>query len=373
LLSLFLFSCLLVFHALSSSYLSSKLWKDYHSEKIKKNSGISQHDYNSDLSTSLINDGNHGDDTTFSYILNQSDTNGIDEIYIDKSNHCSFLPSHTNSSYPIPLVLMALGRSGSSVTWDTLSRLMGKEPNVAFEITGGNVEKSQKFMASISPDIGNKWASLKVCTIQNQQRNKNSAIAGFQWKPYENTVQHKYGIGAINEMAKHQNPPIRVIYQKRNPINVILSNLKHRGYVGTGHVKAHCPVGDLKCAQEHNNRSSISVSLTELLQRLEYSQITHDGIEKALIESGISFIQVNYEDLYPLEDNDILGGIEGSAIEWNRLLEFLTSGQHQNVTMKEVKSHFSIMPTHKPRNETVTNWSELEEGLRRHGYGYLLD
>ena len=77
---------------------------------------------------------------------------------------------------------MGLGRSGSSITWDTMAQLTG-EANVAYEVNGGNMTKSKLFFNSIYPDLGPYWAIDRLCNIQKRviSQNPHSGIAGFQW------------------------------------------------------------------------------------------------------------------------------------------------------------------------------------------------
>lgn len=95
------------------------------------------------------------------------------EIWIGGELACTF----RDESGPQPVILISTGRAGSSVTWDTVTRLVGR-PNVAFEYTGGNRTKSQIFFDSIDPLVGAQWASLQLCQIQAHERVVGSGICG---------------------------------------------------------------------------------------------------------------------------------------------------------------------------------------------------
>lgn len=96
---------------------------------------------------------------------------------------CTFYERGTG---PIPVVLMALGRSGSSITWSTMSALTG-ERNVAYERTGQTIEKTENFFACLEkcPLAYHNWTIQSLCHIQRRRPDVtiNSGIAGFQWKP----------------------------------------------------------------------------------------------------------------------------------------------------------------------------------------------
>jgi len=97
----------------------------------------------------------------------------------ENTNSCQLISPYEG---PLPVILMALGRSGSSVTWDTMARLTG-DTNVAYEVTGGNQTKSRQFFDSINPNIGSSWPIKRLCFIQKRviSQTSHSGIAGFQW------------------------------------------------------------------------------------------------------------------------------------------------------------------------------------------------
>ena len=87
-------------------------------------------------------------------------------VLTESGKYCKFM-THENAS--IPVVLISQGRSGSSVTWDTISRLTG-DPSIAFEFTGGNLTQSVNFFNSIRPGLGVKWASYRLCQVQHRRK-----------------------------------------------------------------------------------------------------------------------------------------------------------------------------------------------------------
>ena len=136
--------------------------------------------------------------------------------YQKKYDRCKF-----QDNGPEPAILMALGRSGSSVTWDTLARLSG-DATIAHEITGGNQEASLGYFNDIKDHINEQWASLRLCNIQryymdkSKNDGKNYAMVGFQWKPYTATFDHHYAIDGLRRLADDGS---KVIYLTRNPLD----------------------------------------------------------------------------------------------------------------------------------------------------------
>jgi hypothetical protein len=116
---------------------------------------------------------------------------------------------------------MAFGRSGSSVTWNTLSRLVG-DATIAYEITGGNQNKSIEFFNSIPHSIHENWATLRLCNIQrrhmkmSKKDRKQYSVVGFQWKPYFATFDHPYSISGLQKLADER---IKVVFLTRNSLD----------------------------------------------------------------------------------------------------------------------------------------------------------
>jgi hypothetical protein len=102
---------------------------------------------------------------------------------MDWTEPCTFYERGTG---PLPVILMALGRSGSSITWSTMSALTG-ERNIAWEETGGNENTSALFFDSLESNqlAFHNWTLQKLCHIQQHRTDVsiNAGIAGFQWKP----------------------------------------------------------------------------------------------------------------------------------------------------------------------------------------------
>lgn len=149
-------------------------------------------------------------------IVNRRGSNSYYIHFKNENERCSF-----HKDGPKPVILMALGRSGSSVTWNTLSLLTG-DKTVAYEITGGNQNKSVDFFNSIPDHIGERWASLRLCNIQQRHMSKSKqdgnrySIVGFQWKPYFASFDHPYALSGLQRLADDR---IKVIYLTRNPLD----------------------------------------------------------------------------------------------------------------------------------------------------------
>jgi len=288
-------------------------------------------------------------------------TESISSIQTNPS--CQFLPE---DDAPLPIILMSLGRSGSSVTWDTMSRLTGGA-NIAYEITGGNRTKSSNFFNNINPSVGSDWAIERLCRIQKSMMLKDTTfgIVGFQWKPYVKTFDHKYSIGALERIAKHRNPHIRVIVLTRNPIDRLISNQRHQGHVNTDEVPHHCKIGDEKCIQKHKLHSKNIVLTTghELLSRIGGALAHDEYIREKLSNIGVKHLQVSYEALFHKDTAD----------EWMKIFNFLKRGPAQNLTMEMVREKFSMASTtSRKHKDTISNYDEVKHTFQGTKFYYLL-
>ena len=305
-----------------------------------------------------------------------SDKKGINcsrEKELDKPSFpCKFKQPYSSAS--IPLILMSMGRSGSSVTWDTLSTMLGSTTK-ASEITGGNRTKAQRFFEGINPKIGNDWPIQRLCNIQQWTMAKidNPVITGFQWKPYLPTLSHPYGIGGVQAIAKFNDPPIKVLYLTRSPLDRIMSNIRHSGHQRTSTVPAHCAIGDTECIKRHQEHSKAIFfeNKEELVGKIKHAMNNDKSALDLLSTNGVKHLSVSYEKLY--HSNDVK--------EWVRIFDFLGKapknvGQNYSLALKRehIEDAFSMAPTSTKRyNETIGNYDEVKEVMDAAGLGYLLN
>ncbi len=271
---------------------------------------------------------------------------------------------------PLPLILISLGRSGSSVLWGTMSHLTGLR-NVAWEYTGGNLNSSREFFHNLKadPKLGYDWPIKKLCKIQRRESVQSpiNGIVGFQWKPYFSSFDHEYAIEGLKAIASHQNPIIRIVYLRRNALDRKISNIRHdRSKIGDGEaISAHCEIGDTACINKHSKYDNAITFPTgsKLMQWLQTDANHEYKIRKRLSDLNVKFVEVTYERLFNSED----------AKEWMRIFQFLGVGPTQNLTIDDVRSSFAMASTHtKSRKETIINFEDVEKTLSGTKFEYLL-
>ncbi len=297
--------------------------------------------------------------------------------YRKKYDRCKFVPKGRG---PQPVLLMSLGRSGSSITWKTISSLaVGAESTStsANEVTGGNKESSKEYFDDIQDHIGKHWIWLKLCNIQRyhmEKRRKNNEkgydannIVGFQWKPYIATFDHHYAIEGLEEIASMDN--VKVILLTRNALDRYMSNIRHKGFQHSDEVPAHCSVDDVECIKRHKEHSQ-GLTLQcdeEFLSRLRHNLYLDEVVADRLSTLGVKHLHVAYEHLYhSTDESDIAEG-------WLRINRFLGIGEQNNLTIGEVKEHFEYASTSPPNHrEIIANYDQVEKFLKNSDLGYLL-
>lgn len=296
-------------------------------------------------------------------IKRQGSSNSYSIHFKTKAERCKF-----DKNGPLPVVLMAIGRSGSSVTWNTLSLLTG-DKTIAYEATGGNQNKSIAFFNDIPDHINERWASLRLCNIQrrhmieSQKDGRNYAIVGFQWKPYFATFDHPYALSGLQRLADDR---IKVIYLTRNPLDRFISNQKHKGFVRSEEVPAHCKVKDVDCVNRHKARQkgiSIDVSVPEkrsnFINHLKQAVEKDHAIRERLDMFGVKHINVEYEKLFDADARD-----DEYAEEWIRILNFLGFESVEKFTIGDIRRTFEYaQTTEKSHEKIISNYEQVKAAL----------
>ena len=278
------------------------------------------------------------------------------------SKNCRMMP---DSEAPVPVILMADGRTGSSITWMTISRMTGY-PNVAYEYTGQQLNKTKIFFDSIRPEVGSHFAVQQLCRLQHDASvvdkvKRGVGIVGFQWKPIAYGTNHEYGQGALEEIAEQG---IRVIHLSRSPLDRLISNRRHEA--NSGKIEAHCATGDDECIKQHAaSESGVILPTGNELKDSLRGGLGHDiFVGDLLATRGIQHIHVDYDRLYNSGNN---------ANEWKRIFKFLGRGPQEDLTMEEVRSNFDLAPTTAKRHKDIIgNFDEVWKTLEGTEYAYMV-
>ena len=274
---------------------------------------------------------------------------------------------------PTPVVFICAGRSGSSNTWKTLSKLAGGKVNRAIEDLGSTPKQVQLFMDTFpSEEYGAWWVQQHLCQITKFHTMSN--IAGFQWKPYKNSLRSSFGQGVLKgisgynaNITKGQPPPssnhasssfIRVLYMTRNNLDVIISKLKHK--IRT-EIVAHCDKDDKDCSQQHNVK--VTLSTNGLLRSLNSMKLKQKNDESTLQLMGVEYYRTSYEKLYNTN----------SAEEWKKILAYLGYPIDKTTAMKDIEAAFPYAKTTTvSRRDILENYDEVRNVLEGTEFEALL-
>lgn len=274
---------------------------------------------------------------------------------------------------PLPLVFMALGRTGSSITWATVAKIMGDpEPEKAIEIVGRINTETTDFYNTVPDELASSWPSSYICDLQSNftERGLKAGLVGFQWKPYMLEFDNSKSLSGLRDLAASNvahHPKIRVIFQTRNPIDRRLSNWRHHGH---SEVAPHCKIGDVECLKEQE-KSAHMTNFTigkDLLQWLKTDKKHEESVFAHLKEAGVDYIHVTYDKLYSSGSGD------EAANEWMRIFRFLGRGPGDGLTMQEVDKNFEMAKTtSKKHKDVMLNYEEVKKTLEGTDFEELLN
>jgi len=275
-------------------------------------------------------------------------------------------------SSPIPVILISLGRSGTKVMWQVISRLTG---HCLFtqEYTGSNPKDSRSFFSGIKLGDNGNWVLRYLCA-QQQKFKEKGGIIGFKWKPNKHSFGkiHEKSNDGLRMIGQYTNPQIKVITSSRNLLDVYLSTLKHRKLKyqnnageDSGVKLDHCLQDDMKCINAHKNvGSNIYLPLDTLLYELHDRSARNTEVDLQLKLFNVTHIKVSYEELF--ESND--------AEEWMRIFRFLGRGPGFHLTKEQVEIAMETVATsNKPsHNVSISNYKEVRDVLKGTEFESLL-
>jgi hypothetical protein len=296
----------------------------------------------------------------------EDDDNLLDcGIKIDNDN--GYTCNLRDSSLGTPTILISFGCSGSSATWQLMSAMTGNYTFEATEDTGSSTKKSLDIFNNIFNQSlhGKCWIRQLLCTRQHHNRQRRddgqsmAGIYGFKWKPYFVTFGSNKSIEALQWLS--HNSHVRVVNNRRNLLDVIISRYKHEDRS----VRSHCTVGDDDCITKHKSAKPTLPTRKggRLINILESLEEETNHADQLLDEYNVPHIDVSYEKLYTSHD---------IAIEWKRLFTFLGVGptsMNDQLTSKELIANMEHAATSSLSfRDKVQNYDEVVNIL--HGTEY---
>ena len=270
------------------------------------------------------------------------------------------VPNCLDPNGPQPVILMSLGRSGSSSTWQVLGKLTGQETK-SVEYTGSSREESIRFFENIGPNDNGLWVLKYMCFMQRVF--PNAGVVGFKWKPNRSILSMDASVNGLKMLGKLQNPSIKVVRSRRNLLDVLISRYKHKR--STSKVPSHCKVGDKKCL-EKQLKAGLGVELPayKLMSLLKTLTKEENDVDKRLKAYGVPRISASFEKLYYSDD----------ASEWKKVLQFLRPKSAKRIgSMSDVRKAMTHQATsHPSHRKTIRNFYEVRKILNGTKFEKLL-
>jgi len=207
-----------------------------------------------------------------------------------------------------------------------------------------------------------EWMLNRMCRLHKEIPD---AIVGFKWKPHlEEFIINEEARESLQLLAslakaaakKGQDPPIRVIRNRRNELDITLSNLKH--YLKPD-LDPHCEQGDEDCIESHEDGKIFVQSIPRLINIVTRDFVTENIIDDMLKALGVSFLPVTYDTLYyPDQISDRVG-------EWNRMVQLVKPGS-PIMSEADIIASTTLESTSSSRyhDDIIKNWKEVHEAFK---------
>lgn len=275
----------------------------------------------------------------------------------------------SDDRWGVPTLLISFGRSGSTVTWDTIAALATGDNGTyqsSTEDMGSGSKAALRFFETIDPTEHGKCAVQRVlCARQRENRLAmesyeinggldGSAVYGTKLKPYLESFGHKKSREALHWLGSQSD--VKVIYLQRNLLDVYLSKYKHSA---TG-LPAHCHKGNTECIQRHQEAlKSLVVPTDTLIEELEHWEHAKNQTIALLETYNVDLVHLQYENLYYGENAD----------EWNKALQHLGKAPARPLTRDDVMAHIEhVATTPASHAEKMANYDEVKAVLENTRY-----
>jgi len=221
------------------------------------------------------------------------------------------------------------------------------------------------FLGSMTEEEGAWWVTEHLC--QFAHRHCDKPLAAFKWKPFVDSFNLPAAQGMLKKIAAFDQPSrIKVVFMTRNPLDVLISKIKHKKSKREieNEIAAHCAVDDKECIEKQKQvGSGLQLPTQSLLKDLKDSLEAFSVFEDTLEAMNVAHVKTSYEELYNRDD----------AEEWMNIFRYLGRGPTKNLTMSDVIGSFALAPTfQRNHNESLANYVEVRDLLMGTDFEKLL-
>jgi hypothetical protein len=271
----------------------------------------------------------------------------------------SFASDAAATSPPRKLVIMSMGRSGSSELGIMLGHLARSDPDkFRTEVFGWN----ETAMAALAAS-GDPRTTLQAYFERQAEAQPLAEYVSMKWKP--NLIDTPPYVSALR-WAKEAGA--RVLWNVRNPLDIIISDIRHQQHAG---LSAHCGAnlsasGTADCVAQHH--SPVELRADNLPAKLLNRTRDEARVQATLTACGVPHLKVRYEDVFSSDEatmtasrNAILGFLE------------LPSASAGELRAAESDGELQLVNTAAPSNcDALSNADEVIAALRGTPYLQLL-
>jgi hypothetical protein len=192
--------------------------------------------------------------------------------------------------------------------------------------------------------------------LGDQRRACPECLIGFKWKPDFDSWRYNSSRFWLAEKR------IPVLYVHRNPIDLLISKLKHNI---SSSLEYHCAPGQEECIKMHKN-VRVNVNLNTVIPLLQKYHMEKYSIPMQLFRTGANFMTVSYENLAFSNDDDRLRLLQA-------IIDFVYPGDNGiTANMSFFRTQFELT---NQRNHSlqISNYAKLVRKLKGSPYAVYLN
>ncbi|KAJ1401804.1 hypothetical protein B484DRAFT_457905 [Ochromonadaceae sp. CCMP2298] len=238
------------------------------------------------------------------------------------------------------MVVMSHGLSGSHLLCDLVGNVLGTE--LGGELLGGN--------AGDMKDNKDPYGQI-VRYFTGEQ--KDAVWAGFKWKP----LYYDDNYGKLLQWLGDRG--VKMVYNFRNPLDVLISSEKHHGLVhGHGY---HCKQGDSKCLDTYTD-VRLTLDTHSLLQKLDDLNHIREMDFARAAQFHVPFLSMDYSDFAEGSEANQLKALQ-------KIADFL--GVDRQLTLKDLRV-LTVSTAPESQADQLINYADVVKILTGTKYQGLL-
>ena len=250
-------------------------------------------------------------------------------------------------------IVLSRGRSGSEYEMEVITRLLtNRTMKGNGEIFGGS---GKKMLALHDP-----LTTMQRYLCPRKHKTNTALYRGFKWKPY---VWNEAYIKALLWVGHHDIP---VIYNVRNPLDVLLSLKKHKA----SKMRAHCQAGDAACLEKKMREQIVLLDPSTFIAELADISCLNNYVSFLLDRTKVNYIDVEYETL-SFAHTDVQSAIRS----WKEVMELINPHADWSdiISYNLLKSSRTVATSSINHRDKIKNYDDAYNSLRGTQFARLIN